>query len=268
MKKLRNKFIKATNFSHGRAFVKIDNSENNFCINKNGEILFSAKFTPTYCRFSFNLHNQCIVEYKSLYGVMNSNGELVIPCEWDFIYDYSGYTREYYKLEKGNLTIFKDFSGNTIFNNKSECYNNIVSIDEYVVSIPNSAAAEKDGKYGIINFKTDENIIPFEYDDCCDFFYPNLARVKKNNLYGFINIKNKTVIPIEYEFADFRFNSGLCLVKKDGKYGFIDKKNNIVIPLKYGSASSGFIEGIACVEVGQKTNKYYKYILPNGKDAF
>lgn len=269
VKKLRNKFIKATNFSQGKAFVKIDNSEDNFCINKKGEILFVTKNRPFYDLYSvFNVYNQCIVMWNSLFGVMNSTGELVIPCEWDYIYDYSGYTIEYYKLLKGNLITFKDFSGNMIFCNKSKYNGNIVPINEYNVSIPNSVASEKDGKYGIINYRTDEIIIPFEYDDCSDFFFPNLARVKKNNRYGFINIKNKIVIPIEYEFADFRFNEGLCLVKKDGKCGFIDKENNFVISLKYGSASRGFIEGIACVEVEDRINSSYKYILPDGENAF
>ena len=44
MKRLKNKFISATDFSRGKAIVKPFGCDENFCINKNGEILFKTQF--------------------------------------------------------------------------------------------------------------------------------------------------------------------------------------------------------------------------------
>ena len=92
MKKLKNKFEKATDFSFGKAFVNISNCEDTFCINKKGEVLFKTKFEP----LGFNHANQTIVRNKEfLHGVINSKGQIIIPCIYDYIYiGLNSYTLE------------------------------------------------------------------------------------------------------------------------------------------------------------------------------
>lgn len=265
MKKLRNKFISATDFSRGKAFVKPFGCDETFCINKNGEVLFKTEFHPFA---TFNEADQIIVyNNESLCGIINNSGKIVIPCKYDYIYQrLGGYT-----LEKGNTCKKVHFNGKTIFQQKAE--SKIIPFAQYgrTISVQDSIHQEKDGKWGIISVTAESitTIIPFEYDYCDNFFEYELAEVRKSGKCGFVNPKNEIIIPLEYDRVGlFGFCAGICLVEKDGKCGFIDKDNNFVIPLKYGSASAEFIEGLACVEVNEKSETYYKYIFPNDKDAF
>lgn len=262
MKTLKNKFKTATNFSFGKAFVNISNEPDAYCINKKGEVLFKTKLE----QFGFNQANQTIVHNNQfLYGVIDVQGQIIIPCLYDYIYQEPyGYT-----LEKNGIYKKINFEGKSIF--KKECRSNIVKFEaKRIASLP-YLPKEKNGKWGIvlITAEATEIVIPFEYDYCDYFFEYELARVKKNGKYGFINSKNEIIIPIEYDrIGLLGFKYGICLVEKDGLCGFIDNNNNFVIPLIYGASSNEFIEGIACVEVNKKAKTYYKYINTNGEDAF
>ena len=262
MKNLKNKFKQATDFNFGKAFVNISNYEDTFCINQKGEVLFKTKFEP----LGFNHANQTIVRNKEfLHGVINSKGQIIIPCIYDYIYiGLNSYT-----LEKNGINKKVNFEGKSIFQPQSE--SNIIIFETKRVASLHYIPEEKNGKWGLVSITADEikTIIPFEYEYCDYFFEYKLAIVQKNEKYGFINSKNEIVIPIEYDrIGDFGFKFGICLVEKDGRCGFIDKDNNFVIPLMYGTSSNEFIEGIACVEVNREAETYYKYISTNGDDTF
>ena len=252
MKRLKNKFISATDFIRGKAIVKPFGCDENFCINKNGEILFKTQF---HTFGHFNEFDQIIIyNNESLCGVMDNRGKIVIPCKYDYIYQ-----RPYgYTLEKDNVcTIVKTNSPTASF------------VQRNITSVPDCIPDRKNGKEGIIQVPSKEIIIPFEYDFCGWFLEYELAEVRKNGKSGFVNSQNEIIIPLEYDRVGlFGFKYGICLVEKDGKCGFIDKNNNFVIPLKYGSSSEEFFEGIACAEVIENNNSFYKYIFPNDKDAF
>lgn len=211
MKRLKNKFISATDFSRGKAIVKSFGCDENFCINKNGEILFKTQF---HTFGHFNEFDQIIIyNNESLCGVMDNRGKIVIPCKYDDIYQ-----RPYgYTLEKDNVcTIVK-----TNFPTASFVQRNITSV-------PDCIPDRKNGKEGIIQVPSKEIIIPFEYDFCGWFLEYELAEVRKNGKSGFVNPQNEIIIPLEYDRVGlFGFKYGICLVEKDGKCGFIDKNNNL-----------------------------------------
>ena len=54
MKRLKNKFISATDFSRGKAIVKPFGCDENFCINKNGEKTLVIE-TISYYAHIFNV---------------------------------------------------------------------------------------------------------------------------------------------------------------------------------------------------------------------
>lgn len=60
-------------------------------------------------------------------------------------------------------------------------------------------------------------------------FHQGLARVNRNNKYGFINDQLKMAIPMEYDFCEDRFNNGKCYVEKNGKGFFIDPTGKEVL---------------------------------------
>ncbi|MEO0184078.1 MAG: WG repeat-containing protein, partial [candidate division WOR-3 bacterium] len=62
---------------------------------------------------------------------------------------------------------------------------------------------------------------------CTDqkLFYEKIARVSKNELWGFIDIMGKEIVPPKYESAH-DFSQGLAEVVFEGKSGFIDALGN------------------------------------------
>lgn len=69
------------------------------------------------------------------------------------------------------------------------------------------------------------------YDRLYDF-HEGLARVEKNDKYGFIDKLGHEIIPCKYEKA-YDFEIGIAVVKIGEKEGAIDKQGNIVIPIMY-----------------------------------
>ncbi|MBE5805838.1 MAG: hypothetical protein E7313_03895 [Clostridiales bacterium] len=112
----------------------------------------------------------------------------------------------------------------------------------YIVTSKN----ENESKYGIVLAKeNNENtlIVPIEYDEIgikntsniknSYILYDSLIPVKKNNLYGFVNLKGNIVIKLEYSNIGCvnNVNDAIILipevegivVNKGGKYGIISK---------------------------------------------
>ena len=122
-----------------------------------------------------------------------------------------------------------------------------------------------DGKYGFVDFEYNEIIIPAMYEDGGIFSLgEELAPVKLNDKWGFINWSNQVIIPFQFEEAHFiSFVDGLAAVKQNGKWGFIDTQGSIVVPFLYDSIESGsFINGYAKVTKNGQT----LYINKKGKE--
>ena len=84
-----------------------------------------------------------------------------------------------------------------------------------------------------------------------DGYVEELARVRLNDKWGFIDKSGTLVIPCKYGNAR-SFHEGLAAVSlRYGSYGFIDKSGTEVIPCKYDVASS-FDNGRAKVYLNGK----------------
>lgn len=159
-------------------------------------------------------------------------------------------------------------------------------------------AGNADGKYGYIN-GNGEMVIPAQYDDAdyfsCGYavveigskkylintegkiqtadydsykdFYNNYSRVRKNNLYGFINKDLQVAVtPIYYSLGDVADN-GLAYFKlsssSDSKYGYINTEGKTVIEPQFEGAGS-FVNGVAVIYNGSKygaINRDGKFVI-------
>lgn len=141
-------------------------------------------------------------------------------------------------------------------------------------------------------------VVKAKYDQASEFC-EGLARVGKENKYGFVAEDGKEVVPAQYvaasnysygraavkesegvcyfidksgkkvgeTFADTRaYNEGLAPVQSTENYlyGFLDTKGNMVIDPAY-SAVSWFYEGLAAVAKTEGGQKRYGYINKNGQ---
>ncbi|MBR2785993.1 MAG: WG repeat-containing protein [Clostridia bacterium] len=155
-----------------------------------------------------------------------------------------------------------DFTVHTVINPQ---YDDITPITDslfLVTKIETSDDSKKTQvkKYGIIK-KTDREeddvIMPMEYDqigfDLADFpdngltnkyiLYDTLIPVKKNNLWGFANLKGALVIKLQYSGIGYSENSNAnsnvliipeveaIVVKKGEYYGMISKTNRVLVEI-------------------------------------
>lgn len=166
---------------------------------------------PVSLRFFYN--NFALVINNNKYGLINSEGKLIISCIYDEL-----------KPNSTNMLICK-------LNGKY----GLLRKDGFIISNPvynysfgffdGLAACDLNGNWGFIN-EYGEIIIPFEYFNVGNF-KNGLARVKINNLWGFINKKNEMIIKPQFVNAeDFELdNDGniyAVVMKWDGR----NPKNN------------------------------------------
>lgn len=106
-----------------------------------------------------------------------------------------------------------------------------------------------DDKYGFINKKA-EQVIPLTYD-YVSRFSDGLATYEMGSKCGFINKKGEMEIPAMYDDVYYFFEDGLAPVEMNGKWGFINKKGDMKIQPMFDDAYS-FCEGMALVEINDK----------------
>jgi len=79
------------------------------------------------------------------------------------------------------------------------------------------------------------------------YFSEDLAAVRRDGKWGFVDKNGDIVIPITFQHA-LGFSEGLAAVSIDDMWGFIDRSGNVVVPLEFNFVSS-FSEGLAFVMV-------------------
>lgn len=196
------------------------------------------------------------------YGIMNFNGEMIVPAKFD---DIQNHTETHFLTQ--NYGDIED---------RTNVYNyGLFTIDgkEVVPPTYDKIFAFKEGLAQVIHIKKegdefnvwvgyiDENgreVVPTKYNGI-SAFTGDIARVFKGDLetqegkYGYINRQAKEIIDLEYESLGMP-SQGLILAEKDGKFGYLNLKGKVVIPFKYSQAED-FIGGKAKVTL--KSNEVY-----------
>lgn len=114
-------------------------------------------------------------------------------------------------------------------------------------------------KYGFVHKKTEEVVIPYQFEDALSFS-EGLAVVQHNGKLGFINKTGRIVIPCQFDDA-LPFRKELARVKLNGKCGFIDKLGKIVIPCQFDEIYYYYSSG----KIQVKQNGEWFYIDKQGR---
>lgn len=181
-----------------------------------------------------------------LYGVVDINGKEIIPLKhWQIKLFYDVYNPEdtYFEVtnndnrEKGLF----DINGKEIM---SVAYDEITSVFHTYNNESKLTAFQvtKDNKHGLFS-KNGEELLSVEYDYLERVIYNNDYKVKKNGLYGIIDIKKNVKIPIVYNYIGNLDNGKLIEIHKNnlvGVYGVTDKEKGIynkIIPEEFTELS-------------------------------
>ena len=173
--------------------------------------------------------------FTGKWGFIDENGEEVIPCVYDFSYDFS----------EGLAPVKRDGKGGYV-NRDGEIvipliYNSVSSFSEGLAAVTN-----ENDFYGYID-REGKLVIPHHFIEAGEFS-EGLAHVH-GDFYntpvgrGHIDKNGKIVTPLNHEEVG-KFKNGLAFYRKDYKYGFINKDDEIVIPAVYDEIRSFYTVAI------------------------
>ncbi|MBJ2175145.1 WG repeat-containing protein [Aureibaculum sp. A20] len=160
---------------------------------QNKKINFSKEFDEFKVEGNF-----VFVTKNNKHGLMNLDGETIIPCE----YDMFEVENNYVLTLKGNKRGLMNLDGKTII----PCEYDMFEVENnYVLTL-------KGNKRGLMNLDG-KTIIPCEYD--MFEVENNYVLTLKGNKRGLMNLDGKTIIPCEYD--TMKFEEGVAIVTKNGK---------------------------------------------------
>lgn len=206
-------FNYAENIKNGIAVVGIKESDSMRygLIDSKGRTIVEPKYDYIDTGVYLQAKGWATIKQNSQYGLVYlSTGKIIEPC-YHYILDLSNY------ISISQMIDGKEKYGILLYNGDiiEPVYDNISSFrgaDNILCEV------ELDGKFGLLGADGKYVITP-EYDD----IYPvdNGIRVKKGNLYGYMNYEGKKITDIEFEVASI-YHKGKATVKLNGKWGIIN----------------------------------------------
>ena len=214
---------------------------------------FSVDYKPS-CGY-------CVIEIGEKYGVINANGDLVVPCKYDYIRSYSEglfavCTRDdkwgYIDIQD-NVVIPFIYDNATEFCNGLACVckdNHWMGIDKYgrstfvfecesLYNVPGYFVAKKDNYYIIMDEKgrTISKISMSKYKylhhERNNYFHVTSA---STGLEGMINSSGKEIISCRYQNF-VMIGDNILSARYNNKWGFININDNVLYPFKNDSDS-------------------------------
>jgi hypothetical protein len=163
-------------------------------------------------------------------GIVNLQGDIIAPQEYDFIQSFSISGKDFIYLKKGNEDKFLDKDLKNILEENTR----IIAFypDQLIIKKQNSyyrfSVLDKS-----VSVLKDIDFIKEQEPDFFNIFNlyskPVVCR-NSNNLYGIINEKGKEIIPFIYDdIIVFENSENEIVVKKQDKYGVVNFQNE---PLK------------------------------------
>ena len=190
------------------------------------------------------------VKWCGKWGFINRAGVVVTYCRWDEIEPFvcHGTVARAWRNGKANY-ILRDgtvmFDVNSKFKDlQFDAVETFYDPDYWYVDygelsrgghpgIGYEMGVLKDGKWGLINIRSEEWITPCRWESI-GCFEGGLARVKQNGKWGFLNTKGELVIPCLWKEAEtFRYFRKQIRVKRDGKYGYLDMDGKEILACEW-----------------------------------
>ena len=187
---------------------------------------------------NFAINNLAAVEKYGKWGLIDTEGQVILPIEYDAVDYYDGrvmigtenkyggspWKWGFIDLETQVVTYM---DGDYLSKGYSEGF----------------AIVTKDGKNGYVD-STGRLVIPAEYE-VAGPFSEGLAAVCKELPFDFayIDTASNVVIPPNGYTVAGEFQNGIAWVCKDGKWGAINPQGQVVIPLEFDSVGETHSEG-------------------------
>jgi hypothetical protein len=226
------------------------------------------------------------IQLKNKWGYIDKTGKIIIQPQYEFA---DRFTNDRAVVKSGELFGFIDRTGNIVI--KPQFYatrgfsDNLAAVfDGYgwgyidrsgkIVIKPQLYQAE-DFQSGIAKVMlSDRETTAWidangkviigknsDFDEVWGDFKEGFARIKKGNLYGFIDNRGRVSIKPQYDWAG-DFQEGFAQIGMGKKYGYIDRTGKIAIAPQFDGVRD-FENGLAVVQIGDRNG----YINKSGKIA-
>ena len=218
-----------------------------------------------------------VVGKNKKYGIVDSDFNVIVSLKYDEVVIVDN---DLFCIRTGNLWGFADSKGNTIlpptlssygefygtyfkdavttdgkkiyvYIDRSKEFTSIHTFDKIFYMNEGVAPFYDNGKWGYIK-KNGEIIACSKEFEELGVFTEGMGLIKKNGLYGFIDIYGNEKIPYIYEEVDI-FINGFAKVQLNGKWGIIDSLGQLRADYEYDEISD-FTNNFAVVRKGIKNN--------------
>ncbi len=226
-------------------YARITQNDKIGIIDKQNNLIIPPKYEYlkqiTENQFVFGFRTKYYGEYKT--GIIDDRNQIIIPAEYYSISFYNNFyfvNKQSYQTTNDN-SIYEvravtnkygifDKSGKIILEPKYS-YINSLNNGYYSINI------DLNGNHALFDDKF-KRLTDFKYM-FIDDFYDDLAKVRVNNLFGYIDLNGNEIIKCLYEM-NYNFIDGLALAKKNNNWGIINTKNETILDFKYNTLGIPF----------------------------
>ena len=207
-------------------------------IDRKNNIVLPIKYYKVYILNDslYKVRNEGEYYWDDIYGVVGKNDRLILPLHFKSINLLKDKLlvskRKFGKINKGRYSVsynptqvhgIYDLNGDVILEPEFSSFKKLGN---------DTLLACKDSHYAII--KTDGSFITdLKYTAFGDYYF-NKAKIRVNNLYGFIDRKGVEVIAPKFRMVSpFYTDEFTVFRKEDGKVGFINNSGEIIFESNY-----------------------------------
>lgn len=198
----------------------------------NEEILPIDKYNDIWY-YQMLEHYYCEVKIGSKYGVIDKQGNEVIPCEYDGVSVQQIKGRGFADVRKNEKKGVYDIRQKALI---IPCiYDDIQSFSLKEQSFCNVTIGTLKGVY---DTKQKREIIPCKYDEIRSFELKDMdfCRIEKDGLCGLVTKEGEIMVPCQFDEMEEGAlqSSDFCRIIKKDRYGVLNRKGEEIIPCKYG----------------------------------
>ena len=196
-----------------------------------------------------------LIARNGLCGLINIKGEVIIPCEWDWL--SCEFAEGLLVVERDGKYGFIDYYGNVSLDCK---WDDAEPFSEGIAKV------KKNGKWGYIDRNTGYYAIPCNWNYATSFVNGMAFVSNDENKSGYIDKAGNSIGGFrwqrDYEDINLLISDSLARVKDEhSKYGYIDKFGEVVIPCNWKNISH-FTDSLARIEAD---NEKYGFINRHGE---
>lgn len=251
---IRPMFLWATDYTDGMVLARDEHGYR--YINNQGKLLRRIKVPRAY---SF-AEGMAPVQIKDKWGYIDRKGKIVIKPQFDWAMPFQGNRaavsvglRKGYINPSGQLVIPAIFEEAQPFKNgiavvrKDHQFGMIDTLGNFV--LPNhfdevkpwetdfyrlglySEATGRISRFGLTDthgkLRLDTQYVAI------DLHTQDYIRVKRDSLYGLLDLQGDEIIPIKYSYLSVIHEMDFIVAEKDGQWGFLDMQGNELLPFQY-----------------------------------